>query len=698
MRQIAQHRITLLILGLVLASLLGIRVLLDAFSVDQSSTLEQMLTPADVAALNEFRALFQIESEPVLLALESPSGMSLNRLAGVEQALVAVRGVAGSLSSASVERLGFSDTEIFKLGDGSELLLLFLAPESQQLEAARALSVDIEGALAEVLQEEERATVAGMPQVRTASWQITAVDARFMVPLLVSVTVLVAFLFFRSWTALGLSLLLTSLTTFACLLLQYLWQAEIKALVVFIVPVIWAIATLDAFHLYSRTALEQRRGSSEPARAAARALFLPCLLTTLTTAGCFATLTFLDTSPLIVSFGTWGAAGAVIAFALTFTLGVRVMEQQGDWRSLPVWPSLCAMAVVRAAERWSSAVVVAWLLLVLAAFSALPNLSVATMFPQVFTPEHNIARDIERLRELTGSDLNAIDLVITPTDVHGEALERLASAALFTSHYLTTIEETRHVLPTGLMSRDDINGVLERWSDGVATRYAFNEEVREGLANWVNEASGAVRLQWYLEGTTFVRKQEIMAWVANFDEDALTHHRITLSGAGFYHHLTEERGLRSLASSSLLSALLIALTLLWITRRAGSALAALCGSVVPAFVLAGAMGFSGVPWSIAMLPMPALLLGLVNDDTIHMAWGAGRRRKWRRNALEAGPALMATTCVLAGAIGTMALSGIQTNVYLGVLIPVGLVLALACNLTLLPALSSWPRRSSRSTG
>ena len=59
---------------------------------------------------------------------------------------------------------------------------------------------------------------------------------------------------------------------------------------------------------------------------------------------------------------------------------------------------------------------------------------------------------------------------------------------------------------------------------------------------------------------------------------------------------------------------------------------------------------------------------------------------------------MATTCVLAGAIGTMALSGIQTNYYLGLLIPAGLVLALACNLTLLPALSSWPRRSSRSTG
>ncbi|NND68496.1 MAG: hypothetical protein HKN19_12990, partial [Halioglobus sp.] len=257
--RIAQHRVTLLVLGLVLGSLLGTRLLLDAFAVDQSSTLEQMLTSADVAAINDLREVFNIESEPVLLALESPAGFAAARLSAVELVLAEVPGVATTLSSASVARLGFSDTEIFRLQGGAELLLLFLAPGSQQLDAARALTRNIELAAHGALQRGEQVVIAGMPQVRAASWQITAADAQLMVPLLVLITVVVAFAFFRSWAALGLSLLLTSLTTFACLLLQYLWQAEIKALVVFIVPVIWAIATLDAFHLYARTALEQRR-------------------------------------------------------------------------------------------------------------------------------------------------------------------------------------------------------------------------------------------------------------------------------------------------------------------------------------------------------------------------------------------------------------------------------------------------------
>jgi predicted RND superfamily exporter protein len=98
-------------------------------------------------------------------------------------------------------------------------------------------------------------------------------------------------------------------------------RAEINALLVLVVPVIWTIATLDAFHLYSRTVIHARRNCPNPAKSASRALFLPCLLTTVTTAGCFLTLTLLDTSPLTISFGIWSTAGAV----LTFTVGTKLL-------------------------------------------------------------------------------------------------------------------------------------------------------------------------------------------------------------------------------------------------------------------------------------------------------------------------------------------------------------------------------------
>ena len=112
------------------------------------------------------------------------------------------------------------------------------------------------------------------------------------------------------------------------------------------------------------------------------------------------------------------------------------------------------------------------------------------------------------------------------------------------------------------------------------------------------------------------------------------------------------------------------------------------------------MAWFAIPWSLSLLPLPALMLGLVNDDTIHMLWhhnAKGNRRSalefgWRRNALEAAPALMATTVVLATALSTLYFSDIRSNQDLGLLIPLGLVLALLCNLSLLPALSSLGRR------
>jgi hypothetical protein len=107
------------------------------------------------------------------------------------------------------------------------------------------------------------------------------------------------------------------------------------------------------------------------------------------------------------------------------------------------------------------------------------------------------------------------------------------------------------------------------------------------------------------------------------------------------------------------------------------------------------MGALGVPWSLAVLPLPAVLLGLAVDDTLHLLWPlrAGRRRLVR-GALRAGPPALATTAVLAGSVATLAFSGLAPNRELGLLLAAGLVLALACDLSLVPALATSSGRRS----
>jgi hypothetical protein len=188
----------------------------------------------------------------------------------------------------------------------------------------------------------------------------------------------------------------------------------------------------------------------------------------------------------------------------------------------------------------------------------------------------------------------------------------------------------------------------------------------------------------------------------------LSHHTIRLAGSGFFYHLTEKQGLNSLLLSSVLSLFILVVTMYWITGNVTQLLIALSGSIIPALILGGGMAVFNIPWSIAMLPLPAVLLGLMNDDTIHIIWSSRKsrpgksqkfsNRHFRHNALRAGPALLATTLVLSCAVATLMLSGIQTNQYLGILIPTGLLLAYFCNLSLIPALTALLHRSTRSTG
>ncbi|MCG6938642.1 MAG: MMPL family transporter [Gammaproteobacteria bacterium] len=683
--------------------ILGIVLLLGKASVNQSSTLEQMLSVKDRNDINHYRQLFNIEAEPVIIAIQGPSAITADRITGIEKALQSINDVANTLSSVSMQRFGFNNKQLLSLQDHTELILVMVKPGTQQLETVKQLAAGIRQAVDSLLTANESALIAGQPQIRVASWDITEQDLKTMLPLLLVLTVIITLLFFHSYAALALSLLLTSLTTLLCLGLHLLVRAEINMLLVLAVPVIWAVSTLDVFHIYNRTAIRARKNHSAPATAASRELFVPCLLTTLTTAGCFLTLTVLDTSPLIIMFGLWCAAGAVIAFILTFTLGKKLLTLVSFKKLSARWPGALCLNIVMFSQKHALSILLFWSALVLLSLLYVSQLQVSTSYPQVFTENMNIATEIKQLSNLTDSDLNAVDIIIEPGDSHGESISNITNAVILMRNYLRTIDETRLILPLDLLNQDDMEKIFMQWqADGGVNKTAAGGDV-SGLSYWFNEKSHAVRLQVYLARSSHRRKQEIFNWIRHFDETMLSHHKITLAGSGYYYHLTEHRGLNSLVLSSVLSLLILALTMYWITGNGAQVLVALSGSVVPAIILTGGMAVFNIPWSIAMLPLPAVLLGLMNDDTIHIIWSARQSRRFsdhqfRRNALNAGAALLATSLVLSSAVAILILSGIQTNQYLGILIPVGLLLAYFCNLSLIPALSSLLRKSPRLTG
>lgn len=674
-----------------LASILGAGVLIDAMVVNDSPTLEQMLSSEQLASVRQQRKLFGTNAEPMLVALTSEAEIDPGQVEHLVKELASVPGVGGALPLAAGV---LGDGGGFKASNPSlkatRLILLWMRADVLGLEAARFLQRDIDRVIQRSLVPGQRTAVVGLPRLRSASWDIVQADARYLLPLLFAISVAVVAGCFLSWTALGLSLAITSSTTFVCLALQFLSGVQVNALLVSLVPVIWAIATLDVFHLYVAVARESRRRTRSPTRSGARQVFFPCLLTTVTTAGCFLTMTLAGASPLVASFGLWAAIGTVIAFLLTFSVGAWLLAH-GDRdtnRNIPRWPARFCFALVGTGEKRPRAVLALWCVVAMASLLLLPQVQPGSDYPQVFARDQAVSQEIERLREITGSDLNPVEVILRPRDDAAGSAEGLFSAVLFTVNYLRTIEETKAVLPFALLQERDLRELRSSFEHSAGS----SRNAPAWMAQWLGD--GVVRVHWYLAPTDFERKSELFAWVSNFSRDALSGYAITLSGPGYHTHRIEVLGLANLAVGFSASLAIICVAFLLAVGRVPEAIAGALGTLLPLLAVAGGMALLDIPWSVALLPVPAMVLGLANDDAIHMVWRRRRHnpRRWRRNALAAGHALLATSVILSLATATMVISGIETNRFIGILTPLGLILALLCNLTLLPAISSWRRR------
>ncbi|MHC4550467.1 MAG: MMPL family transporter [Planctomycetota bacterium] len=707
------QRKKLLVTVVSLAGLLAALLFLLRAGPSEVPTIEQVLPPADVAEIERVRRLFGSEPDIVLVALRRAQGpLAWERLQRVEDELRRVEGVTRTWSSLSrplpvlapdgaltvkAARAARAASTFLEPDPSTRVIVLALEPGAVRLTRARALTAAIERTLAQVAEPGETVHVVGTPQLRVASWAVAEDDLGRMLPLLVLVVVVVPMVFFASAGAVLFPLVMAALTTAACLIAYRVFSGPLHALVMLLIPIVWSVATLDAMHLYYRVRRKAAHAGTDPVAAARAELYLPCLLTTLTTAGGLAALAVQGESRLMRSFGLWAAVGTGLAYLLTFTVGSAALSLSRRRRPLPRWPTRLVLSVVLYSQRRAGLVRVAWAGLLLAGIFFAARLEMEVRFPRIFAPDHPVARELRIMETLLGTDMGPLEIYVEPTDAHGRRHVPLASAAMIVTHYVATFPETRVVLPKDLLDTETFQVGAPRPTITEAQLAELGKDPR--IAPWVRFDRGAARLQVHFAPMTVARRTEIVRWLRHFDATMLSHHRLSLGGPAYHYLRAEQRGLRGAWIGGALALLVVGGALAWSFRGPRLLAIAWLGNLAPLVLVAGAMGVAGMPWSLAVLPLPAVLLGLAVDDTVHLLWPLrGRRPSGRRliarGALRAGPALLATTVVLAGCVGTMTLSGLQVNRELGLLLPAGLLLALACDLSLVPALLTSSRRRS----
>jgi len=426
----------------------------------------------------------------------------------------------------------------------------------------------------------------------------------------------------------------------------------------------------------------------------------PSLLTALTTAAGFAALVTSGIPP-IRDMGIFTAIGVLSSFVFAFTflpallsLSDRVAPHAVASRH---WTAARAVAVTHFLRRHAWTCIAVAVFLALLGVLGMTDLRVESHVLRFFPEDHRVPRNYREI-EATLVGLTPFELVVegprarmlTPAAVG--ALDEYLQAALRDEPLLlqvispleavapgTSAERRAHVLDTVLPRRPDLLPDAVRrfvWmsDDGDTLALRTTLTSRTGTSNEVHAL--IERLRARLDGRV---------------PDGLRAHITggpTLLIRG--QVLLVDTQVQSFALSFLVVTAIIALNF----RSVSIVVVSLIPNLLPLVYTLGLMGLTGIPLDAATVTVAGIALGLLVDDTIHLLHHYTAAQRIGMPAVTAvadslfavGRPVLVTCVAVAAGFGAFALSPFPPTRYFGLLIAWTAMMAVVCDLVLLPAL------------
>ncbi len=468
---------------------------------------------------------------------------------------------------------------------------------------------------------------------------------------------------------------------------------------------VMVIGSASGLHLFCAAIAARGAGCSREAalRAAARCQALPCLLATLTTAGALASYCVGDVAAL-VRLGSMMAVGVGVAFLACFTLlpalvlllpdaSPRALATSREWT-----PTLRSLSEFTARRRGVIVAGAAGLaVLALGGLLRVAPGGDGKTYLHAGHPVRVADRFVGTL--VRPSDSLELELVLpqgrTLSDPGMLSALRRIEQGLVARRWLGEPDSIlvplrqldAHLGGEPARGGDDPRAIAERLMllsmgdpAGRETLLSFDER-RARLSVPVRETGKATPAELRR------LREELRAGLPGGSELLFTGPLVL---AQFQLDLT----MRSMATSLLLAVAFV-FGALWATLRSLRwALLAMVPNLWPLLMLAGAMGWLGIPFDAASASVGTMALGLAVDDTLHLLVAFRRRRGGSASAVDAmrgaiqevGRAVITTS--FAFGLGFLALlpSSFAGVANMGLLSSLAVFSALAADLLLLPAL------------
>ncbi len=465
--------------------------------------------------------------------------------------------------------------------------------------------------------------------------------------------------------------------------------------------IVLVVGISDVIHLLSGFLDLRRNGYSRKAAVylAFRRIGWATLLTSVTTAIGFITL-LTAPIPALNEFGVFTALGVVLALIVTFLFvpGLLLFPKRvpieskvsadGFWHkplnALFYWTLRCRKALVYIP-----------LLLLPVLFVGLSQLKVDNYFLDDLPKGDAHRADFEFFESKYGG-IRLVDFyaktksgtTVMKTEVL-EELQRLDSL-LITTFGVNKILS----LPTLVTQYHHEQEKLNTISHNVEHSITVPNSVLQSrvFRTVINESQNAVRSTLEIPDIGGAKMLLLEEDLKQIFEQEFQWLDIAITGFGHEVDVSNREVVAQMVLGLLLAFLLVGLLMGGLFRSIQMVVIAIVVNLLPLAIIAAIMGYTGIDLKITTAIVFTIIFGIAVDDTIHylakfkslLQQGYSPAIALRRTSVATGKALVITTMVLLGGFVTLTFSGFTSIFYIGLLVSMALVFALAIDLTLLP--------------
>ncbi len=501
---------------------------------------------------------------------------------------------------------------------------------------------------------------------------------------------------------------------------------------VIIPPVLMAIAVADSIHIlahYREIYMSSLKGHAESVAESIKALWLPCLFTSLTTGIGF--LSFIITSVRPVkTVGIYSAIGVMFAFALTVTfLPValmflkkilekdkpvhKILQKMGNTTPEASNPmemqknkSIFTRILINIGNftinNSKMISIVAGIILVVGVVG-MTKLEYETNFANYLPDKNNIKKDITFIEENFGGTVPVEMLIRAKSEkfdfTHPHSLKMLEDIQRelleFNGQYSRTfsiadyIKEINKAFKNG---KEEAYTIPETRID-VVDYYELGDE--DTLLKMVSSDKMEARISLFSHLESSKKTKENSIIIDDIIEKKIgRNYTYNLTGSSPLY-MVMDKNLRKSQFSSFFSALiLIFIMMCFIGRNLKLTIISMIPNLFPIICTLGIMGWLKIPLDVSTIMIASVTIGIAVDDTIHfLVW-------FRRNALsgmdikssllktymDAGKPIVITSVVLCATYLVLISGSVTPIIAFGILASLAMAFALIGDLLVFPAL------------